>query len=508
MDDDTRTGGSPRVLFVASEAYPLAKTGGLADVCGALPAMLAGLGADIRVMLPGYPQALDKVWAKRELALDLPDARLVCGFLPNCELPVILFDCPPLFARRGGLYQDENGVDWPDNDRRFGMFCRAAAAVALGRTALAWRPELVHANDWHTGLVPALLHYTGATQPKTVFTIHNLAYQGNFPLASGRELGLPQDALRPDGIEFYGRLSFLKAGLRFGDRLTTVSPSYAREILTAEHGCGFDGLLRARAHDLLGILNGIDHSVWDPANDAELPCRYDAETLDGKAACKRDLRAEVGLPADADAPLMIYVNRLTHQKMADVVVNAVPRLVAYGGQIVVHGAGERGLERDFLDLAHAYPRNVVVRLGYEETLAHRMHAAADLSLTPSRFEPCGLTTMYAMRYGALPVTRPVGGLRDTVEDANAADALATGSGFVFPELTPEGLVNCVARAQDWFRRRDRWDALQRRAMRRDFGWERSAERYLDLYQSLLDEGAAAPTDEEAPLVEQIAADAG
>ena len=437
----------PRVLFVASEAYPLAKTGGLADVCGALPAMLASLGVDVRVMLPGYPQALDLALDKRVVALDLPEGRLIAARMPGTGVPVLLYDCPALFARPGGLYQDADGRDWPDNDRRFGMFCRAALAVALGRTALGWRPDLVHANDWHTGLVPALLSYSGEAAPKTVFTIHNLAFQGNFSLAAFTGLGLPQEALSPEGIEFYDRVSFMKAGLRYGDRLTTVSPTYAREILTAEHGCGFEGLLRARAGHLVGILNGIDHAVWDPANDADLPCRYSADAPAGKAACKNALRAEMELPND-DAPLLIYANRLTHQKMADVVLEAMPRLVANGGQVVIHGEGDRDLEEAFLDMARAHPRNVAV-------------------------------------------TRPVGGLKDTVEDAVArGDGGAEGSGFVFGETTAEGLARCVRRATDWYGTRGAWDALRRRAMQRDFGWERSAQRYLDLYAELLAEDHA------------------
>jgi starch synthase len=485
------TAGSPRILFVASEVYPLAKTGGLADVCGALPAMLAELGADMHVMLPGYPQALDQVRDKREIELDLPEGRLIAARMPNSDLPVLLFDCPSLFARAGGLYQDSDGRDWPDNDRRFGMFCRAVREVALGRTALTWRPDLVHANDWHTGLVPALLRFSGGARPKTVFTIHNLAFQGNFPLSAFEALGLPADALSPDGIEFYERGSFLKAGLRYSDRLTTVSPSYAREILTQEHGCGFEGLLRSRERDLVGILNGIDHTVWDPANDAELPQRYSAEALAGKAACKQALRAEAGLAAEGDVPLMIYVNRLTHQKMADVVFAAAPRLVANGGQVMIHGDGERDLEDAFLDLARAHPGRIAVRLGYKEPLAHRMHAGADLSLTPSRFEPCGLTTMYAMRYGALPVTRPVGGLKDTVEDAGEQGA---GSGFVFKDPTADALAGCVRRAAKWYGRRAGWAALQDRAMRRDFGWESSAGRYLELYGELLRQHSSPEAD--------------
>ncbi|MGH7090042.1 MAG: glycogen synthase GlgA, partial [Stellaceae bacterium] len=471
-----------RLLFVASEVFPLAKTGGLADVSGALPDTLAHLGLDVRVMLPAYPQALELLEEKRHVPVDLPEGRIVAGRMPNSDLPVLLYDCPALYARRGGLYQDPDGNDWPDNDRRFGMFCRAAAAVALGKSGLDWRPHIVHCNDWHTGLVPALLRGAGKNVPRSVFTIHNLAFQGNFPIAAFAGLGLPQEMLSPEGIEFYGQVSFLKAGLRYGDRLTTVSPSYAREILTDEHGCGFQGLLRARAGQLVGILNGIDYSVWDPASDAELPCRYSAEAPEGKAACKAALRQELGLSERHEAaPLLIYVNRLTHQKMADVVLEAVPRLVANGGQVAVHGEGERPLEDGFRALAAAHPRQVAARLGYREALAHRLQAAADLSLTPSRFEPCGLTTMYAMRYGAVPVTRPVGGLRDTVEDADGEE----GSGFVFDDSTAHGLAQCVDRATGWYGKTTAWAALRRRAMERDFGWMRSARRYLDIYLDLL-----------------------
>ncbi len=325
------------VLFVTSEAFPLAKTGGLADVCGALPAALARLGADLCIMLPGYPQALDVALDKRVLC-DVTNcsegepSRLIVGRMPDSGCRVILFDCPALFRRDGGLYQDASGEDWPDNHRRFASFSRAAAAVAMGETALSWRPAVVHANDWHVGLLPAYLHFRGGQRPKTVFTAHNLAFQGNFPLDVFSTLKLPDAALSADGMEFYGKVSFLKAGLRYSDRLTTVSPNYAREILDPEHGCGMDGLLRSRAADLVGILNGVDYSVWDPAIDRALPSAYDADDMSGKATCKAALRAETGLANDEQAPLLIYVNRLTHQKMADVVLQAVPRVIANGAQ--------------------------------------------------------------------------------------------------------------------------------------------------------------------------------
>jgi starch synthase len=500
--DDARPAGAsarPRILFVASEAFPLAKTGGLADVCGALPANLARLGADIKVMVPGYPAALEMALEKRVLA-DLSgffdgEARLIAARMPVSGLKVILFDCPRLFNRAGGLYQDAEGRDWVDNHQRFAAFCRAAAEVALGGLGLSWRPAVVHAHDWHAGPLMALLRFAGAPRPRTVFTIHNLAFQGNFPLESFGQLGLPRETLSPDGIEFFGQISFLKAGICYSDRLTTVSPTYAREILTPEHGCGLDGLLRVRAADLTGILNGVDYSTWDPASDTALPQCYSPEDLAGKTACRAALRAELGLRPDTDAPLLIYVNRLTHQKMADVVLEALPLLVAQGLQLVVHGEGQRDFEDAFAATARHHPQQVAVRLGYREALAHRLTAAADLSLTASRFEPCGLTTMYAMRYGTLPVTRAVGGMADTVQDADAEDGAAPGTGFLFEDPDAPSLLRCVERAAARYETRAAWLPLQRQAMRRDFGWERSAQRYLELYTAA---SADAPLAEATP----------
>jgi starch synthase len=477
------------VLFVSAEAFPLAKTGGLGDVCGALPATLSRFGTDVRLMIPGYPQALDVALQKRVVAefpnlMEESGCRLVAGIMPDSGIPVLLLDAPRLFKRSSGLYQDGNGCDWQDNHRRFAVFCHAAAQVATGKIA-GWRPDVVHANDWHTGLLPALLYRAGGQRPGTVFTIHNLAFQGNFPLQVLSELGLPPEAATADGIEFYSQLSFMKSGIRYADRLTTVSPTYAREILTPEHGCGLEGLLRTRAGDLTGILNGVDYDIWCPSKDAELAHRYTADDPAGKKACKAALQQELGLPQTPDVPLMIFINRLTHQKMADVVLEGLPAALASGAQVVIHGEGERRFESGFQEMAAQFPGQMVTRIGYSESLAHRLNAAADISLTPSRFEPCGLTTMYAMRYGAMPLTRPVGGLADTVQDAGETHAdEAEGTGFVFDEANARELASCMRRAMDWYRREHAWRPLQRRAMKRDFGWERSAQRYLALYDEL------------------------
>jgi starch synthase len=478
---------APRVLFVSTEAFPLAKTGGLADVSGALPAALSRLGADIRIMLPGYSQALDLARGLKIVdACDFPDGRLLMGHMPDSGITVIFFDAPSLFRRAGGLYQDDGGQNWPDNDRRFAAFCRAAALVGLGRTALGWRPQIVHANDWHTALVPAYLWCGSETLPRTVFTIHNLAFQGNFPMAAFPSLGLPGEVLSSDGIEFHKQISFIKAGIRYSDRLTTVSPTYAREILRPEHGCGLDGLLRTRAADLVGILNGVDYGVWDPANDAALAHRYSADDLAGKDGCNAALRREMGFSHDGGAPLIAYVNRLTHQKMADVVLDALPRLVANGVQVVVHGEGDSSFEERFSNAARACPENIAVRTGYNESLAHRIMGGCDLALTPARFEPCGLTTMYAMRYATLPVTRAVGGLADTVEDAGVMKPEPIGgSGFTFDEATAGDLEQCLVRAASWYRDNSAWKRLQHNAMLRDFSWERSARRYLEVYGALI-----------------------
>jgi starch synthase len=510
MDMPVGGRGGLRVLFVSSEAFPLAKTGGLADVCSALPATLAALGVDIRVMIPGYPSALDALRRKhivetyRDTASGL-DCRLVAGQMPDSGLPVLLLDCPELFRRDGGLYQDGGGADWRDNHRRFAALCAAAARIALGETRLAWRPDIVHGNDWHTGPLPALLRQSGAARPKTVLTIHNLAFQGIFPLETFPDLGLAADALSPDGMEFYGQLSFLKAGIRYSDRLTTVSPNYAREILMPEQGCGLEGLLRSRESDLVGILNGVDYRVWCPSRDSELTSRYTPDELSGKIACKEALQQEMGLPVAPDAPLMIYVNRLTHQKMADVLLQAIPAAVSTGAQIIVHGAGDRAYEDAFADLARQHPNQIQARIGYHESLAHRLHAGADIALTPSRFEPCGLTTMYAMRYGALPVTRRVGGLADTVRDADAeAKGAPDGTGFLFAAASANELAACMRRAVDWYGNDSIWRPLQRRAMQRDFGWERSAHRYLALYEALMADKPEAAAPEHVPALSSAA----
>jgi len=480
-----------RVLFVASEVFSLAKTGGLADVCAALPQALARRGTDVRLLLPGYPEAMDRIVASHvvaDLGEVLPGApvKLVQGWTPSTALPVWLVDCPPLFDRQGTPYLDPDGNPWADNASRFGLLCHVAARIALGRAGLAWQPDIVHAHDWHAGLVPLLIRLAGQSCPRTVFTVHNLSFQGNFPLADAERLDLPAEVLNPEGIEFFGQVSFLKAGILYSDRVTTVSPTYAREILTPAFGHGMDGLVATRGADLLGIMNGIDADVWNPANDPHLPRNYSLDDPSGKQACKLQLQQQLGLQLDPTAPLVVSVSRLTWQKMADVLLEQLPDMLARHPrlQLALHGRGDRAIEEGFEQIARDYPGRVAVDIGYDEAHAHRLHAGADILLHGSRFEPCGLAQLYAMRYGTIPVVSRVGGLADSVVDADADRESATG--FVFDETTGEGLVAALDRCVHVYQSQpDVWSDLRRHAMSRDSGWSSSAGQYEDLYAGLL-----------------------
>jgi starch synthase len=480
-----RTNEYPRLLFVCAEFYPLAKTGGLADVCAALPRALARQGIDARVMLPAYPSVLESVEDARVVLL-LPDGgKVLLARAPDNQLPIYLFDQPELFRRPGGPYQDPERRDWPDNHRRYAAFCRAATVLALYGDATGWAPHVVHAHDWHAALVPALLALHERPRPPVVLTIHNLAYQGNFPSGAAAEAELPAELLGTGVAEFYGQFSFLKAGISTADRLTTVSPTYAREILTPEHGAGLDGVLRTRAADLVGIMNGVDAEVWNPECDPYLASHYTARDLSGKLACKAALQQELGLEQSPDAPLICFVNRLTHQKMAEAVLELLPAMAGRGIQFVLHGQGDPDLENAFAAQSGQSPQ-VVLRVGYQEDFAHRLTAGADISLVPSRFEPCGLTALYAMRYGALPVSRPVGGLADSVVDAgDGTEPSGDATGFSFVGEGASGLLAGLDRARARFASREAWRRMQRTAMRRDFSWQTSARHYLALYDEVM-----------------------
>jgi starch synthase len=486
-----------KVLHAAAEAFPLLKTGGLADVVGALPAALQAQGADVRLLLPGLPGILDGLGPLRTVAQAGPAfgaARLSLrlGRMPESGVPAYVLDAPWLFARTGNPYVGPDGREWPDNHRRFAAFGWAAAHLAFGELDADWRADILHCHDWHCGLGPAYLRSHPAPGARTVFTIHNLAYQGDFPLAAFGELGLPAAMLHPEGLEFHGRGNFMKSGLVFADRLTTVSPRYAREICTPEFGAGMEGVLASRRGCLTGILNGVDYRVWDPAADRHLPARYGAGDLAGKALCKAALQAASGLEQAPRVPLFAVVSRLADQKGTDLLLAALPALLRRGGQLVVLGSGERHLEEALLSAGRANPGRVAATIGYDEALAHRIVAGADVIALPSRFEPCGLTQMYGLRYGTLPLVRRVGGLADTVTDADAGSGTAevagqetSPTGFVFDRASAAALVEAIGRAVEIYADTSRWHGMMRAAMGRDHSWGAAGSQYLELYADLL-----------------------
>jgi starch synthase len=471
------------ILFVASEVAPFSKSGGLADVAGALPRALAARGHAVSVVTPRHG-SIDPARFGLERVRGAVRVRgePVPVWVAKGSAPVYLVENEALFGSRGGLYA-ENGRDYPDNAERFAWLARAALALP---GALRLRPAIVHLNDWQTGLAAWLLRHEHAQDPslrgvRSVFTIHNLAYQGVFPKEVLPVLGIPWDVFRYEAMEFHDQVSFMKAGLVFSDALTTVSPTYAREILTPAGGEGLDALLRHRARDLTGILNGIDVEAWDPATDPHLPAHFGPDDLAGKAACKAALQREVGLPERADVPLLALVGRLVQQKGVDLVAAALPDLLARDLQVVLLGTGEARYEEAFSRAARDRPDRMAARIGFDERLAHRIEAGADLFLMPSRFEPCGLNQMYSLRYGTVPVVRAVGGLEDTVEDF---DGWRRGTGFKFRDYSPAALLVAVRRALDVWRDAAAWRGILARGMAEDNSWAHSAERYEALYRRL------------------------
>lgn len=483
-----------RVLQVSAELVPYAKTGGLGDVTGALPDALRAEGMDLRLLLPGYPAVRGALQQAASLPLvTLPwggTATLLRGQLPGFEgRPSYVLDAPALFNRPGTPYADPQGALHPDNLWRFAALSFAAAQLGLGWDG-GWWPSIVHAHDWHTGLVPAYLHHarahgrTGAA--RSVFTVHNLAYQGLFPAEVYPRLGLPPEGFAMEGLEFHGQVGFMKAGLHHADAISTVSPSYALEIQTAEWGCGLDGLLRRRHGQLHGVLNGVDERVWHPARDRHLVAGYDASGLGGKAACKADLQARVGLAPRPDALLFGVVSRLVAQKGMDLVLAGLDTLLGADAQLVVLGQGDATLEAGWAAAAQANPGRVAVLRGMDEGLAHRVIAGSDVILVPSLFEPCGLTQMYAMAYGSLPLVRRVGGLADTVRDSsleNLADGSATG--LVFERFAREDFRQALRRAFTLWSTPSLWRQVQQAGMAQRLGWDAAARAYAAVYRSVL-----------------------
>jgi starch synthase len=486
LSSETQDLPALKILFATPECAPLVKTGGLGDVSAALPEALNGAGLDVRVLLPGYRVVLaaypDAVEIGRMAALGHP-VRLLDAQLPN-GVPLIILDCPRLFDRGAGPYQADDGEDWEDNAMRFGVLSRVAATLGTAGSPLDWRPDVVHCNDWPAALAPLYLASEPGPRAATLVTIHNLAFQGNFTAADIEGLGLPKEALGVDGIEFYGRYSFLKGGLVYSDAITTVSPTYAREIQGETLGFGLQGVLRKRADRLFGVLNGIDTAVWDPQTDPHIARRYGPLSLENKIGNKLDLRRRFGLGGPSEVPLLGMVTRLTQQKGVDLVIAAVRELLALPAQVAIVGTGDREL-MDFLYAVHSeHPRDFGVVIGFDEALAHQVEAGADAFLMPSRFEPCGMNQMYSQRYGTPPIANATGGLVDTIEDGK--------TGFMMQDATPGDLIATCRRALGVRRDPARWRAMQLAGMARDFGWGPAARQYAVIYRQLALPGGPGP----------------
>ncbi|MBX9944119.1 MAG: glycogen synthase GlgA [Reyranella sp.] len=477
-----------RVLFVTSEFAPLAKTGGLADVAASLPRALRGLGVDCRVLVPGYPAIRSALSDKREVArvdplAALPAARIVEGRFG--DEPAFIVECEALYERSGGPYHDEYGREWPDNAQRFALLSRAAAVLGGSAGPTTWRADVVHCNDWQAGLAPAYLYFSDGPRAATVFTAHNIAYQGNFHRNLVAAVGLPPSCFDMHGVEFHGKFSFLKAGIYYADRITTVSPTHAAEIQSEALGHGLHSLLHGRRHRLVGILNGIDIAVWNPVTDPHIARRYTCRSLGRKHTNKAHLQRQLGLTVDADMPLFGLVGRLVPQKGIDLVLEVLPELCRLPAQLAVLGTGEQEIEAALQTAAKRNPQRIAVAIGFDEGLAHCIKAGADFFLMPSRYEPCGLNQMYSQRYGTPPIVHATGGLADTVTPCTPETlAEGTATGFAFSRFDREHLLATLRAAHGLYAHHDRYRRLQLNGMARDFGWDISARRYAQLYEQL------------------------
>lgn len=475
-----------QVLSVASEVFPLIKTGGLADVSGALPGALGRLGVRVRTMVPGYPAVVARLAKRPKKVAEHADlfggkARIVAAEIDGLDLLVL--DAPHLFDRAGGAYGDAAGVDWTDNWRRFAAFSRAAADIAQGGVA-GWRPDIVHCHDWQAALTPAYLRYGQPPAPPSVMTVHNLAFQGQFGASIFGHLGLPPHAMSLDGVEYFGGVGYLKAGLQAASAITTVSPTYAQEIRTPAFGMGLDGLINLRAGVLHGVLNGIDVDQWNPATDVHLAENFTSSTLGRRAINRAAVEARFGLDDD-ESLLVCVVSRLTWQKGMDILVSQLDAIVGSGARLAVLGSGDQALEGALLAGSARHRGRLGVIIGYDEGLSHLMQGGCDAILIPSRFEPCGLTQLYGLRYGCVPLVARTGGLADTVVDANhAALSAATATGFVFPPDSGDAMIGAFRRAGEVFAGRKAWLSIQKQAMKADVSWDASAAEYVRLFRSL------------------------
>ena len=487
-----------KVLHVAAEIYPLVKTGGLADVVGALPQALIAAGADVRVVLPGFPAVMNGLEDITKVvglgaAFGAGKVAVRLATVPGTALRAYVVDAPYLYDRLGNPYSDSAGNEWADNLQRFALLSWVAAHIAAGELDQQWQPEVLHCHDWHAALACAYKASHPASRVASIYTIHNLAYQGLFAAQDYHLTGLPAKMLTTDGLEFHGGFSFMKAGITYADRVTTVSPTYAKEITTPEFGNGLDGLIRSRGNALSGILNGVDRDVWSPDSDPHIHTKFSTETLQGKAQCKAALQTEMKLPVLSDertsVPLFVVVSRLTSQKGLDLLLGLLPDFLALSkAQLIVQGQGDPLLEAAFTAAAANHPNRIAVKIGYDEAFAHRLIAGGDALIVPSRFEPCGLTQLYALRYGTVPVVRRVGGLADTVVHANQASLKNdTATGFVFEDANSTELWAAMMQAINTFEKPDFWQQILQRGMAQNFSWDGAAKSYLALYEEAVAE---------------------
>ena len=482
-----------RVLFATSEAYPLIKTGGLADVSGALPkaiSQLATFKGDIKIVMPAYSAVLAKLNNIQTIAnIDVlgQACTIITGHMPDSGLDVIAIQNAFLYERAGGPYSDENGVDWLDNALRFGVLSRVASLLCSAQSPVpSWLPELVQCNDWQTGLTPAYMKLLDNSSVKSIFSIHNLAFQGCFDATWLAKLELPAAHFQINGFEYYNQISFLKAGLFYADQLSTVSPTYAQEIQTKQFGFGLEGLLQTRTVDLTGIVNGIDTYEWNPATDVHLPKNYSNNRITNKHKVKHVLQQQLGLQMDAKAPLLGVVSRLTHQKGLDLLPGIMPTLVKQGCQFAILGSGDKALEAHFNELADSFPNQVSMNIGYHEHLSHNIMAGSDMFIMPSRFEPCGLNQLYGLAYGTPPIVSPTGGLADSVCDTNELSLKNnSATGFVVKNVNSASLLVTIQRAIKIWEDKTTWRKIQKNGMQRDISWDSSASAYLNLYQRTL-----------------------
>ncbi len=477
-----------KILFASSEATPLIKTGGLADVSGSLPIALNKEGVDTRLVLPAYPETQNhlsniKELTSIELIGSVNPVRLLRGKLKGKDLTVYLIDAPGLLDRVGNPYSTPEGSDWPDNAERFCVFSRAVAVLALGLGNTGWKPDVVHCNDWQTALVPAFLSVQ-KNRPGTIFTIHNLSYQGLFPKQTFDRLELPKAFWSPESLEFFGKMSFIKGGLVYADQITTVSPTYKKEICTREFGYGLEGILEGRIENLHGILNGVDYSIWDPVHDPLIKKNYNSTSFTiNKLDNKKELQKQFSLPLNSNVAIIGLVGRLVEQKGIDLVLDILKETLQMNVQLVILGTGEPTYEKSLLMIQQQNPEKLGLQIDYSEQTAHLIEAGADIFLMPSRFEPCGLNQIYSLRYGTIPIVRKTGGLADTVVDTNDQTInLGTATGFVFQQANAASLLATVKRALDLYTNRISWRKLMRNAMQQEFSWASSAREYIEVYK--------------------------